>query len=119
MSQSNSNNQQAESSNNAGKKSNRGQNWSVAEDEQLCMSWIAISTDPIVGRDQKHSVLWMRIKIDFDLNLTEKVTERSQVALISRWNTIQAKVSKFCGFLEQVKNLNQSGVNADAMVTII
>ncbi|KAI3669550.1 hypothetical protein L6452_40789 [Arctium lappa] len=35
--------------------------WSVEEDKVLAMAYVTISTDPIVGNDQKNATFWQRV----------------------------------------------------------
>lgn len=90
---------------------NRAANWSQAEDTQLCTSWLRISDDLASGRDQRGPLMWKRVMEDFDQNFPEANgrPHRPVTGLSSRWNQIQKKVSKYCGFLEQVRRTPENG----------
>lgn len=98
----------------------RGSNYSVLEDKQLCMSWLAVSADPIVGREQHALDLWHRIKAHFDAALGESyVTDRTTNSLSCRWSTISKEVSKYCGFYANALRTQQSGTNMTDVVMFI
>ena len=88
----------------------RGSNWAVAEDEQVCRSWIHISLDAVAGADQRLSTLWARIHANYMVNKTTS-GNRSVSSIQSRWGNIKRDTSKFCRFLQQIKNRNQIGIN--------
>jgi hypothetical protein len=89
----------------------RGPAWTVEEDKQLCRSWLVISQDARIGTNQRWSDLWTNIHDHFYTALGDSVQERTWNSLSSRWSTIQAKVSKFCGAMAKVERTNQSGSN--------
>jgi hypothetical protein len=43
------------------KKSSRGSNYSVDEDEALVLAWQNVSLDPVAGKDQSGSTYWARM----------------------------------------------------------
>ena len=74
---------------------------------QLCLSWLAIAQDPIVGNEQKGRDFWARVLGNFTESLPE--TECSIDGLMVRWNShIQKNVNKFCGVHAQIEACNQS-----------
>uniref|UniRef100_I1PIT7 No apical meristem-associated C-terminal domain-containing protein n=1 Tax=Oryza glaberrima TaxID=4538 RepID=I1PIT7_ORYGL len=92
----------------------RSKNFSLEEDNLLVSAWINVSFDPVQGTDQSHGTYWGRIHDYFHQN-KEFESDRSQSSLVHRWSTIQEHVNKYCGFLSQIQNRNQSGVNHEDM----
>jgi hypothetical protein len=94
------------------KKSQRGGNFNVYEDNLLVSAWINIniSLNPVEGNEQKHKKYWNRIWEYFHehKNFT---SGRSPNSLMNRWSTIQLAIIKFCGYLAQVESRQQSGVS--------
>jgi len=99
------------------KKTRKG-NYSIEEDMALVRSWLHISEDAVVGRDQKSSKLWQRI-LDTFHQFLGKVTERNLQGLQNRWQTISHDVSKFCGHYNKIGRLNPSGWNDQLKVRTI
>ena len=73
----------------------RSKNFSDHEDEVLVSSWLNISLDPVVGKDQKGGRYWSRIYEYFHEHKTCS-SKRSINSLMHRWETIQKCVNKFC-----------------------
>ncbi|XBJ27643.1 hypothetical protein VPH35_004877 [Triticum aestivum] len=91
-------------------KSTKGKNWSIEEDDLLVAAWVHTSLDALIGTDQTSNFYWSRI---YDYYSTRKKVSwpvRVQNALNCRWTTINEQVSKFCGYYQQILNINQSGV---------
>lgn len=88
-------------------KQGRKAHFSVSEDIQIFTSWKEISLDATVGTDQSRETYWQRIYAHFALH--QEGTTRSQSSIESRWRDIQARVSKFCGCLEQARAHKASG----------
>ncbi|KAK1421396.1 hypothetical protein QVD17_23698 [Tagetes erecta] len=91
------------------KKSTRGVNFTVKEDELLVASYLNHSLDAIQGTDQKHSQFCERI-FEYFQQHKETTTERSTKSLSNRWSCIQKATNSFCSCLAQVEQLNQSGI---------
>lgn len=73
-----------------------------------------MSEDPLAGTGQKAQRFWMRIFEQFKEQ--QPSTERNAAALISRWNTIRADVSKFCGLVSKVEAEERSGWSPDMYI---
>src|SRR5215472_14939635 len=86
----------------------RGKNWTGAEDEQLCKSWLAIAQDPIASNEEKSNVFWERVHSHF-IGALPSGSERNQVSISNRWGQIQKAVNKFCRFFAQIEARNKSG----------
>lgn len=91
----------------------RGTQWSEQENEQLCLSWLAVSQDPIKSNDRSRDSFWISIAKHF-LEYGGAECDRTPKALKGRWSTyINHDVSKFCGYFERVSKLKKSGTNED------
>ncbi|XP_066168848.1 uncharacterized protein [Oryza sativa Japonica Group] len=91
----------------------RSKNFSL-EDNLLVPAWINVSFDAVQGTDQSRGTYWGRIYEYFHDN-KEFDSDRSQRSLVHRWSTIQEQVNKYTGYLCQIQNRNQSGVNPEDM----
>ena len=96
-------------------KGNRGKTWRPKEDEALCVAWMGVSQDSIIGAQQNSNSYWTRIHKDFlertahpPLNVPPV---RKCNAIEKRWGSIREAVNKFHGCWDQVKTRNESGTN--------
>lgn len=94
----------------------RGPNWSIAEDVQLCHSWLETSLDPIEGVDQKGDQFWTRIfkhyvdrRADATKESTQKDPIRTPTGAQQRWGVIQHAVNKFCGAYASAERRHKTG----------
>lgn len=94
----------------------RGNKWTSDEDELLCRAWIAVSEDPLSGTGQKAGKFWRRIHDFYISEVADGDNERNEAALTSRWNSIRASVSKFCGYFDKVKTTEHSGWSPEMYV---
>lgn len=67
----------------------RGKNFTASDDLDICIAWLALSNDPLEGRDQQGDVLWKEIKKH------AKAYKRSLNGIRQRWGTISRCVAKF------------------------
>ncbi|XP_051188068.1 uncharacterized protein [Lolium perenne] len=99
----------------------RGPKWTALEDLCLCESWATVSHDSIISANQKHGKYWARIKAEFDERKLiksdyNKVTmKRSQKAMSTRWAIIQASVSSFHGYHQELLSRAESGADLSQM----
>jgi hypothetical protein len=91
------------------KKSCRGSNFTIIDDNLLVEAWLYVSMDAVQGNQQKHKIYWKRICDYFNEHKTHGAN-RNQTSLMNRWSTIQLAVNKFCGFLAQIEKRSQSGL---------
>jgi hypothetical protein len=91
------------------KKSCRGSNFTIADDNLLVEAWLYVSMDAVQGNQQKHKVYWERI-CDYFHKHKVLGANYNQTSLMNRWSTIQLAVNKFCGFLAQIEKRSQSGL---------
>lgn len=87
----------------------RGFNYNHQEDIQLCISWMNISNDPVIGNEQPAGTYWERIAQDFHKN-KEFQSERTPNSLEHRCGTIIKECMKFQAFFEEVERRHPSGV---------
>jgi hypothetical protein len=88
----------------------RGRNFSSAEDVKLCKAWIEVSQNSITGTDQRMETFWGKISDIFNSGKSADDEDyRTPASLQSRWTTLQATVSKFCGTYQAVTNEQHSG----------
>ncbi|XP_076943113.1 glutathione S-transferase T3-like [Bidens hawaiensis] len=90
-------------------RSMRGTNFTSKEDVLLVSAWLNCSLDSIKGTDQKSSHFWAQIFKYFHEH-KETTTERSVKSLTQRWSRIQKATNSFCSYLDQVEEVNQSGI---------
>lgn len=89
--------------------STKGKNWSSDEDKVLIAAWGNTSLDAVTGTDQNSSCYWNRILDYYNLHKDPSWPERNYNAVNCRFTVISAATSKFCGCLQQILNLNESG----------
>ena len=93
----------------------RGKSFSKVEDERLCIAWLCISEDPVIGVGQKDCNFWNRIFTNF-MNDTSGEEQRTLCSLQNRWDKIRLCCNKYRGCLAQIQNRRQSGTTqADNM----
>lgn len=83
-------------------KRHRGKNFTASDDRNICNAWLAISNDPLKGRDQQNDVFWK------DVQEHAKVKNRSWNAVRQRWGQISRIVTKFEESYDSVLR-NQTG----------
>ncbi|GMP25665.1 hypothetical protein CsSME_00002423 [Camellia sinensis var. sinensis] len=91
------------------KKSQRGSNFTMEEDNLLILAWLNTSLDAMLGNELKHKTYWSRIWEYFHKYRTFN-SNRNQNSLMNRWSTIQLGTYKFCRYFAQIESTHQSGV---------
>lgn len=92
----------------------RGDNFVAAEDEQLAISWIAISQDPKFATNQSGAMFYKRVADHFTNAC--KIHPRSADQLKYRWKTINTSTLKFSSIFGGVQRNPPSGASpADYM----
>ncbi|XP_051218048.1 glutathione S-transferase T3-like [Lolium perenne] len=89
--------------------STKGKTWSSDEDKVLIAAWGNTSLDAVTGTHQNSSCYWNRILDYYNLHKDPSWPERNYNAVNCRFTVISAATSKFCGCLQQILNLNESG----------
>ena len=87
------------------KTSQWGNNFTIDVDIKLVSACLNVSLDVMTSTDQKHTTFWDRIWSTFH---NDKKFNHSKDSLCSRWSTIQGETDKFCGYLAQIENWNES-----------
>ncbi|KAE8789273.1 hypothetical protein D1007_36523 [Hordeum vulgare] len=88
-------------------KSNKGKNCSSDEDKVLIAAWADTSLD-IVGTDQNRDTYWARISEYYNRQKESSWPERNDNAINCRYTFINTETSKFCGYLQQILNRQES-----------
>lgn len=81
----------------------RGKNFSAADDRNICIAWLAISNDPLKGRDQMGDGFWKEIQEH------ARVKKRSYNAIRQRWGLISRCVMKFIDCYTAANNRANDG----------
>jgi hypothetical protein len=84
------------------KKSSRGSNYSVDEDEALVLAWQNVSLDPVAGKDQLGSKYWARMSEYFHANV-KYPSDHSIGSLSHRWTSISECCMRWAGCMVNVK----------------
>ncbi|RLN58971.1 hypothetical protein BBJ28_00011862 [Nothophytophthora sp. Chile5] len=91
----------------------RGSNFSVAEEIQLCRSYLAIGKDATTATNQTAGTFWERIWQHFEKAMGPGAEERTLRSLESKWSIINAGVSKFVGAMAIAVGTPVSGESAE------
>nr|XP_023886012.1 uncharacterized protein LOC111998143 [Quercus suber] len=94
------------------KKSQRGANFSIQEDNLLVSTFLNVNQDVVQSTNQKQGTYWKRIS-DYYHKWKTFESMRTQTSLSNRWSTIQQCTNKFCGYLSQIDSMNQSGMTEE------
>ncbi|KAF8400428.1 hypothetical protein HHK36_013726 [Tetracentron sinense] len=90
------------------KKTQRGVNFTIAEDLLIILAYLNISLDAVSGNEQKKEANWNRVFRFFQKHT--KNSKRNQNSLKHRWSTIHLSTNKFCSSLAQIEARHQSGL---------
>jgi hypothetical protein len=90
----------------------KGPNWKKAEMDKLCTSWITVSEDSSVGSNQKSDTFWQKVHATFNAGIPDN-EQRPFRSLQTKFGDINRDSCKFVGYLEFVRNLKISGINAE------
>ena len=93
----------------------RGRNWTFDEDIALCLAWISISEDGVVGTNQNRKVLWGKIVDKFHEN--SNVGRKEVGDVYDWWNIINKACTLWKGSLERVMVDMPSGRGALEIVS--
>ncbi|EFP93177.2 uncharacterized protein PGTG_19137 [Puccinia graminis f. sp. tritici CRL 75-36-700-3] len=89
----------------------RRPNWTTAEDEQLCRSWLENALDPLTNTPQKGSQFWNKVAAHFAAHHTGPIA-RNQDHVRNRWQLLHSKVLKFSGYYERVKKAQMANTRS-------
>lgn len=85
-------------------------NWSTDEDMVLIKAWANTSLDVVIGTDQQEHSYWGRISEYYNTHKKSHWSEHNANALSCRYTTISRDTARFCGYVQQIINRNQSGM---------
>jgi hypothetical protein len=86
-------------------------NYQANEDYGLCVSWIRITDNPIVGTNQDGGTFWKRVAIMYKKEVPE--SDRTAGSLKSCWGVLQRMINKFRACVNQIEQFNQSGASTE------
>ncbi|XP_012836528.1 PREDICTED: glutathione S-transferase T3-like [Erythranthe guttata] len=92
--------------------SSRGRNFSSDEDASLCRAYIAISEDPLIGKNQSMTTMWKRIQEKFHELVPDGGEKRTAKSLKSHWTKINQSCTRFAECVAQITLRPRSGANA-------
>jgi hypothetical protein len=88
-------------------------NFEAEEEVVLCQAYLRVGIDSEVGTSQAGTTFWGRVTAYYNANCPEGFDTRPLRSLETKWSTIQHEVSKFCGCVAKVQDLNRSGTNEE------
>ena len=89
----------------------RGKSFLTEEDMALCISWLTITQDPVIGIGQPMSKFWDRVMFKFLETNVGVDLPRTLCSVQNRWDKIRHYYTKWRGILAQIANRLQSGAN--------
>ena len=89
----------------------RGKSFLNEEYVVLCISWMTITQDPVIGIGQPMSKFWDRVMKQFLETNARVDPPRTLCSVQNRWDRIRHYCTKWRGILAQVVNKPQSGAN--------
>ena len=89
----------------------RGKSFLNEEEVILCISWMTITQDPVIGIRQPMSKFWDRVMAKFLETNVGVDPPRTLCSVRNRWDRIRHNCTKWCGILAQIANRPQSGAN--------
>ncbi|XP_066323620.1 glutathione S-transferase T3-like [Miscanthus floridulus] len=90
--------------------SRRGAAFTKEEDVVVCLAFLNVSKDPIIGVNQTSCDYYKRMHDYFNEHKPEG-SNHSQIAIQHRWALIQKAMNKFCSHKAAIDGLNESGKN--------
>ena len=89
----------------------RGKSFLNEEDMALCISWMTITQDLVIGIGQPMSKFWDRVMAKCLETNVGVDPPRTLCSVQNRWDRIRHYCTKWCGILAQIANRQQSGAN--------
>ena len=89
----------------------QGKSFLNEEDVVLCISWMTITQDPVIGIGQPMSKFWDRVMKPFLETNAGVDPPRTLCSVQNRWDRIQHYCTKWRGIFAQIANRLQSGAN--------
>ena len=97
----------------------RGKSFLKEEDVELCISWMTITQDPVIGIGQPMSKFWDRVMVKFLETNVGVDPLRTLCSIQNRWDGIRHYCTKWRGILAQIVNRPQSGANITNEVSCV
>ena len=92
------------------KKSQRGGDFTVNEDNMFVSAWSYVALDVVTGNERTHKTYWERICAHYHKHKTFD-SNHTNTSLMNWWSVNQLKINKFGGYLNQVQRRQPSGSN--------
>ena len=89
----------------------RGKYFLTEQDVALCISWLTITQDPVIGIGQPMLKFWDRVMAKFLETNVEVDPPRTLCSVQNQWDKIRHYCTKWSGILAQITNRPQSGAN--------
>ena len=96
----------------------RGIGYTMYEDVVLAESYLQISQDPIVGKNQSNDRFWERIEEVYHERLGSNYERRTIRSLQSRMSSISIEIKKLNACLRQIEYTRPSGKLAEDIVRL-
>lgn len=96
-----------------GRSREKGKNFTVEEELQLCRSFLAISKDSSKGTNQSADTFHERVRKHFNENLPTGAAPRRIRSVESKWGEINGQCAKFAGHHAAVIDLKISGIDEE------
>lgn len=77
-------------------KRQRGKNFTASDDRNICIAWLAMTQDPLKGRDQQGDIFWR------DVQEHAKVYQHNWNAVRQRFGYISRSVTKFVEYYDKI-----------------
>lgn len=92
--------------------------WSGKDNILLLQSWLNVSTDRVVGNEQKSDLFWNKIRAQYEEYRDDASPSRTWLSLKSHFNKLNADLQKFVGCHTKAVNHWKSGhSDKDIMAT--
>ena len=89
----------------------RGKSFLNEEDVALCIFWMTITQDPVIGIRQPMLKFWDRVMAKFLETNVGVDTPRTLCSVQNRWDRIRHYCTKWRGILALIANRPQNGAN--------
>ncbi|XP_074337428.1 glutathione S-transferase T3-like [Apium graveolens] len=86
--------------------------WKWDEDKLLISAWLNVSTDPMIGTDQKGEIFWERIR-EYCEESIPGLIKRGGIAIKKRWQRINEGAQRYGACYDQAERRVGSGSNLD------
>ena len=97
----------------------RGKSFLNEEDVALCISWMTITQDPVIGIGQPMSKFWDRVMANFLETNVRVDLPQTLCSVQNRWDRIRHYYTKWRAILAQIANRPQSGANITDEVSCV